>query len=654
MTGGGPGGGMMGGGGPGGVGPGGRGGFGGGGGGFSGRGPGGPGGRPGGGPPGSFTFGNRNGRTRDTIHGGASFSLRNAAMDARSYAINGQERSKASYAQARFGAVVGGTLKIPKILPDDKTTFFISYAGSRSRNPYDAVSTLPSLLERGGDFSQSVARVPVTIYDNVTRLPFPNNVIPASRIDPASKGLLALFPLPNQPGLVQNYSIVNSAPQNSNMLGLRLSRSFSRKDRLSGSFNLQQRDGESTQLFGFQDTSNGRGMSTDLSWSHTIKPGVINTLRLSFSRNRSDSVPYFAYGKDWAHDLGIAGTSTTPGNYGPPNVSFTNFGTLSDGSLTQRRDQTVSFSEGLLRVWKKHNFSGGFEYRRTQQNSLSQQNARGTLAFSGLATSLIDANGAAAVGTGYDFADFLLGFPQSSSIRFGNPDTYYRGSTYILHGADDWRVRSNLSFNIGVRYELMPPLHEKYGRMANLDIAPDFTGVAVVTPFTRGPYSGVFPASLVETDNNNIAPRFGFAWRPIPKNQLQVRGGYGWYYNGALSNQVASRLSQQPPFAKTGSQNTSLDKLLTIQTAFVSVPTDKISNTYAVDRFYKTGYAQTWNLSVTKGPAPFARDGVGLPRDQRNTARRAASAKPRGSGLTVDRRRSSPDRQRDRLHVRQR
>ena len=108
-------------------------------------------------------------------------------MDAKPYSISGQEIDKASYAQTRFSLVAGGMLRIPKIVKDDKTNFFVMYSGSRSRNPYDAASTLPSALERGGDFSQSVNGTPVTIYDPSTNRPFPGNVIPASRIDSASK-----------------------------------------------------------------------------------------------------------------------------------------------------------------------------------------------------------------------------------------------------------------------------------------------------------------------------------------------------------------------------------------------------------------------------------------------------------------------------------
>ena len=89
--------------------------------------------------------------------------------------------------------------------------------------------------------------------------------------------------------------------------------------------------------------------------------------------------------------------------------------------------------------------------------------------------------------------------------------------------------------------------------MANLDIAPGFTDVAVVTPGSTGPYSGLFPSGLVDSDRNNFAPRIGIAWKPIPNDSLQVRMGYGIYFNGSVYDQAASRLAQQPPFAKSAS-----------------------------------------------------------------------------------------------------
>ncbi|HZS49905.1 MAG TPA: TonB-dependent receptor, partial [Bryobacterales bacterium] len=192
----------------------------------------------------------------------------------------------------------------------------------------------------------------------------------------------------------------------------------------------------------------------------------------------------------------------------------------------------------------------------------------------------------------------LLGLPQSSSVRFGDSNTYFRGAVYNTYVSDDWRVRSNLTLNFGVRYEYFTPYTEKYGRIANLDIAPNFTGVAVVTPGGAGPYTGRFPDGLIDAAKNNWSPRVGIAWRPFKQRQLLIRTGYGIFYNGSIYSQFASRLASQPPFANTATLNTSLAAVLTLENGFPAAPSTQITNTYAVARNYQPGYAQTWNFSI--------------------------------------------------------
>ncbi len=575
-------------------------------GGFSSRGGGGPGGDRGSrssrggysGRGGPSSAGNRSSRGREGFHGGGSFTLRNSALDSSPYSISGQSILKPSYAQSRFSFNGGGPLRIPKVFSDEKTNFYASYFGTRARSPYDNISTLPSLLERGGDFSQSIVRGPVTVYDPLTRQPFAGNRIPLSRINSASLGMLSLFPLPNQPGQVQNFQQISSVPQNSDNFSVRLSRTLTKKDRVSGSFNMQRRSGANTQLFGFHDTSSGNGISSDITLTHNIMSGMYMTTRFNFSRNTNDALPYFAYGTDWARTLGIAGTSADPRNFGPPNVSFTNFGGLTDGSPSANHSQTAGINQGFTRIKGKQTVTVGFEYRRVQTNTISDSNARGSYSFSGLSTSGFDALGFPLANTGFDFADYLLGLPQSSSIRYGSSDVYFRSSAYNVYSQYDVRLLPSLSINVGLRYEFLTPLHEKYGRMANLDIAPGFTGVAVVTPEKAGPYTGSFPDGLVNPDRNNFAPRIGIAWKPIKGKQTTVRAGYGMYYNGSVYNTAANKMAQQSPFAKTSSVNTSTGNLLTIQSGFLTVNPQQITNTFAIDRFYQVGYAQSWNLML--------------------------------------------------------
>ncbi len=616
--GGGPGG--PGGGGPGGGGPGGGGGFGGGGfgggrgggGGFGGGGFGGGGGRgPGGGgrdrrfgngQPGSASnFGNRAGRGRqNTIRGSVFFTFNNSVLNAKPFSVSGADVDKPSYGSGRFGLVIGGPLIIKHIVHDEKTFFFLTYNGTRSRSASDSWLTLPTAAERAGNFSQAVTNVPVTIYDPLSGLPFAGNIIPASRINPIAQALLNYFPLPNVPNATQNYHYAFATPNDTDNVGLRMNHTFSKKDRLDGSFNMQRRNNLSSNPFGFNDTGDGQGLSSSLGYTRNLTPKVINNLRFNFSRNTNETVPFFAYGADVAAELGIAGTSTNPINYGPPNLSFTNFGGLSDASPVLTRNQTSAVTEGVTWVKGKETFQFGGEFRRIQLNTKTDANARGSYSFSGIDTSAFDSKGNPLAGTGFDLADFLLGAPQSASIRYGSTSNYFRESVYNLFMNDDFRARANLTINAGLRYEYFAPYTEKYNRMANLDIGPYFTAVAPVTPGQTGPYSGVFPSGLINPDKNNFSPRIGIAWKPWAKRpQMTVRVGYGIYYNGSVWASFAAKLASQPPFAISNTITTSTLNPINLADGFVStLPDQTIKNTYAVDRDYRTGYAQTWTAFI--------------------------------------------------------
>ena len=582
----------------------------GGGGGLGGRGAGGMGGprlseraKPGRGPAarpwaGDGAFGNRIGRGQEGLRGMATYSLNTSALNARPFSLTGQTVEKPSYSQSRFGFSLGGPLKIPKIVNSPRTFIFVNYSGTRGQNLFSTVSTLPTAAEREGDFSASVGRTSVQVYDPKGTGPFPGNRIPASRIDSVALGLLPFFPLPNQPGSVQNYQYVTSNGSNNNNLGVRLNRSLTRKDRMDVNTNVQWRNSTSAQLFGFRDSTSGRGISVGAGWTHNFTRTTINTLRWNFNRNRNQVLPFFAYGTDVAGALGITGVSRDPINYGPPNLNFTNFGGLSDASASLGRNQTSAVNEGVMLVRGSHNLSFGGDYRRMQLNTRTDQNARGTFTFTGLATSAFDNRNQPLAGTGFDFADFLLGLPQSSSIRFGGASTYFRASVVSGNALDDWRIRPNLTLNAGLRYEYFQPFREKWGHMANLDIAPGFDAVAVVTPGQSGPYTGQFPDGLIDPDKNNFSPRLGLAWRPFSKRQLLVRAGYGIFFNGSIYNQFPSRLAAQPPFANTATLNTSLARTLTLKGGLAAAPSQTITNTYAVDRHYQVGYAQTWSFSI--------------------------------------------------------
>ena len=195
--------------------------------------PGGPGsfGGPGGGPGGGGRgfgggggpwsgFGGRGRSNR--LQGSLFYNLGDSALDAAPYPLNGRH-GKADYLLQRFGFTLGGPLRIPGVYDGSaSTSFFMSYLGNHSDNPVDAYSTVPTAAERRGDLSALGG----TIVDPGTGLPFPGNVIPASRIDPSAQALLGFLPLPNVVGQTQNYRYLTAVANTSDQLTLRLTHVF--------------------------------------------------------------------------------------------------------------------------------------------------------------------------------------------------------------------------------------------------------------------------------------------------------------------------------------------------------------------------------------------------------------------------------------------
>jgi hypothetical protein len=575
------------------------GGFGGGGrgGGFGGGDRGGRGGR--GGRGNAAAFGNARRNPRMQYNGNANFTLDNSVWDARTYSLNGQQVLKPAYAASSGSVMFGGPIKIPKLLKGNNGMFTINYQLRRSRNGTSQVGTMPTLAERAGDFSQPIALTPVTIYDPLTGAPFPGNLIPANRINSAALALMSYYPLPNSSGFTRNYSAPITSLSNSDNINARVMNiSVTKKDRLSGGMGYMGSNGTTPNLFNFIDTRTGRSVNANIGWTHTLNTHLISNLRYTFSRSRSLATPFFSEKTNVEAALGITGASTAPINWGPPNLSFTSgISGLSDAAATLSRNQTSAVGESLIFVHNTHNFTFGADFRRQQINPLSDSNARGAFTFTGQTTSLI-VNSVASTGTGSDFADFLLGRPDTSSLQYGNPDKYFRTNWYDVYMTDDWRLSTKLSLNMGLRWDYTAPITELYNRLVNLDIAPGYTAIAPVLPGQTGKLSGIsYPSSLINPDKRGIAPRIGFAWRPFPKHSTVVRGGYGIYYNTSIYGAIANNMAAQPPFAQTLSVASSAANPLTLQNGFIS-PTNTITNTRAIDPNYRVGYAHIWQLSL--------------------------------------------------------
>jgi trimeric autotransporter adhesin len=554
-------------------------------------------------------FGNVRKGPGSLYNGSLGMILDDSMLDARPYSFTGQQTAKPAYNLLTGLASFGGPFRIPYLMRKNGPMVTANYQWTRNRNVSTQPGLMPTEAERGGDFSQTLnaSGEPVRVYDPATGLQFPGNVIPSGRISPQAKALLNLYPLPNSAGSKrQNFQAPISVITHQDSLQTRVSKALKRNNQLSGNFAWQSTRADNRNLFSLVDTTNSSGLNAGISWRHSFTMRLLATVGYQYSRSAVRVLPFFANRRNVSGEAGINGNNQEPTNWGPPDLVFAG-GTsaLSDGRPSNNRNQTSALSYAMFWNRGRHNFSFGGDFRRQQFNYLSQQNPRGTFTFTGAITQA-RSNSLPVAGTGSDFADFLLGFPGTSAIAYGNADKYFRASGYDAYWTDDFRINPGLTMNAGVRWEYGSPITELYGRLVNLDVT---TGYAVVTPVLASDPTGaltgqVYPDSLLYPDKSAVQPRIGFAWRPFPASSMVIRGGYGIYYNTSVYTTIASQMAQQAPLSKSLSVQNTVANPLTLANGFIASPSTT-PTTFAVDPNFRVGHAQNWQLSIQRD-LPFA------------------------------------------------
>jgi trimeric autotransporter adhesin len=601
-----------------------------------------PGGGPGGGGFGGGPGGGGVGLVRlprgfniNQPHGVLYLSDDDSSFDAKPYSLTGLDTPKASYNFARFGANVGGPLNIPKIFNGgNKWFFFAGWNGTRGSTPYDSFSTVPTAAERSGNFAGVTNKdgSPVQIFVpnmNATINPAncqpggATNSISASCISPAAQALLNFIPLPNLDTTTQNFHYVTSDDSNSDAISVRLVHNFApgggpgfgpfgggggggagggrNRSQNNINFGLNWARSSTAIVNPYPSLAGGtgtQGLNASAGWTYG-KARKTNILRFNYNHNHVATSNLYSNSQDVAAAAGIEGVSTNPFDFGLPGVSFTSFGGLSDPTPRRELDQTYTISDTLSWYRGKHSLRFGGDYRRILQSFRSAKNSEGSFIFTGFETSEFTPGSIRSVNdTGYDFADFLLGLPQQTTLQSGTNSYDFRANSFDFFGQDDWRLRGNLSLNVGVRYEYNGPYTEAHNQIANLDVAPGFTAAVPVLPGAAGPFNGTFPTSLIHADRNNFAPRLGLAWRPL--KATVVRAGYGINYNLAQYATVVQNFAFQPPFAVTATNISSAANLLTLQNGFPQAANGAITNNFAVDPNYRLPYVQVWNVDIQR------------------------------------------------------
>ncbi len=526
--------------------------------------------------------------------------LRNEALNARNL-FAATNAVKPRYRRHQFGGVLGGPLK------RDRTFFFADYQGQRQTIGRTAISTVPTVLQRQGIFSEAIGGLVPVIYDPMTtvgmvRTPFAASTIPASQIDPVAFALLARYPLPTSGGTANNFQRVGDEVQDQNQGSLRLDQQFAdnqdhifgRLTRVSERFlpvaPLPDGSGVTTGTLGPQETT---AYSFASHYQRTLSPRLFNEVRVGDTRRHVARTAAELAGAASA-TLGLPGIPSTARfpntlptfliagyqQLGSPGNTATNFST----SVTEVAD-------ALTWLRGRHSFKVGADIRWVRLNVIQPPSPTGSFTFSSLFTDL-----PGTANTGSPLASFLLGQVQQFSIDLQQGRIRNRAHIQEYFAQDDWRVTDRLTINAGVRYTLNFPSTEVDNQAAvfNLETRQlDYLG------------QNGNPTSARRLHKNDVGPRLGIVHRVNANTVARVAYGLVWIEQAGITTPFTTPAF---PFLQTVSQRT-LDNIApafslasgpTVAPSPLTPDAGLGQGVFAVDSSLGSGYVQQWSVSVQR------------------------------------------------------
>lgn len=542
------------------------------------------------------------------LHGLLFEYLRNRVFDANDFFSNRSGLPKPENVQNQFGGNVGDAIIKNKLFG------FFNYEGTRIRRGITRISTVPLPNERIGDFSPQAAaanglKYP-TIYDPTTGLPYPNNKIPAGALSPNALALLNLFPMPNLPGELNNYARTGSLLDDSNTEDARVDWNESEKNLIFFRYTGSSRnrivpgnfgglaDGSGTSAWGDSTLNSYNGA---IGLTHVFSSTIVNDLRLGFSRNTAiDFQLPFNLAPANQYVPGIPYNPASGG--GLPAITFANYTFLGspDYLPKQQNPQQYQFVDTLS--WNKgsHALKFGVDILAPMRNIFQDEaDVHGNLQFNGQFTCERGANGQCVSGTGLPYADALIGYVQGATLS----NVYrvdQRLQMYSGFVEDDWKLRPNLTLNLGLRYDFATPPYSANNNLANFDPA----GSGSLQLASGG---SLGDRALVKINDKNFAPRVGFAYSPDKKTV--VRGGYGIFYLELERFGSEDQLALNPPFLvqSNGSiPSKSTQPLFLLQNGFPGSwlnPADinyQLTHIRTANPDSSTPYVQEWSLGVDR------------------------------------------------------
>jgi hypothetical protein len=460
-----------------------------------------------------------------------------------------------------FGATIGGPIVKNKLF------FFADFQGQRFDHPQTTTRyQVFTDRERAGDFGQLCTEA-FGVFDGAgnctggkgtqlknpitaANVPFNNLAAAGFTISPVAANLFAASQYPHaqvDTATGDNFSGGVGNQLNNNQGDLKIDYSVSQSDHIFGRYSQFHVSNPFTQTFllgarANPDFSEQPGDNISFNWTHSFSPSLLNDLRVGINHVRFSS-GYSDLGLgDFSQSLGIAGgNAQAPGLLG---LSFANAGlNLGTQDVEQHfGDGTLQLSEGVIWTHGRHIIHAGFQYWHMQENSAYSGNdgVLGSLNFTSDQASFSDAG------------NFWLGDVSNGARQGAGQQWGMRGNTYAAYVQDDWRITSNLTLNLGLRYEDHTPWTEIHNRMVNFGL---FTGAIEVAGQDGNSRSLVNPYNGI----GNYQPRIGLAWSPgFLGGKGVVRAAYSVssYMEGMGSN---LRMSQNRPFVPAVSSVTGTD-----------------------------------------------------------------------------------------------
>jgi hypothetical protein len=508
-------------------------------------------------------------------HGSAFGYTRQTGWVANNFFSNRAGQAKPDQPFFNYGGSIGGPVIVPKLYNGRNRTFF--FVTGEAYRQFDASGTrlsVPTALERKGDFSQSLSRagngLPQVQYDPLstmadgTRTPFAGNVLPAGRISPVGLALASYYPLPNVATAyygAPNFDSTVRAYNRADQVTTKADHEIFSWWKASASYLHYGSLEPGNRWFPNQVASPNQGIihrhvdATQVNSTLTPRPTLVVALRWGFNRF-PNLTPPISLGFD-LKSLGLPPSlAAVTRNPAFPSVSMGDLTSFGGGTTSQDVYFSRSFNGSVSKFMGKHSLKAGFDYRSLHDDGAP---ALGPSSFSFSDVFTRQTPKTTTVGTGASLSTMLLGYPTGGSMTVGT--NFYNYVRYFgMFVQDDWRVNSRLTLNFGMRLE-----HETGPADANNRFVSGFDPAAasplqatVAEPKIRGAllYAGVNgnPTHALNPLAVKLGPRFGFAYSASPK--MSVRGGYGIFWAPLPFNfQSALGYSQSTPIITSVDNN---------------------------------------------------------------------------------------------------